>query len=62
MPSRSREVVDEGHCRWRRDRRPRAGFDNVDEVLSRDERQAIVGGYAGKAGFSTPEKRVRAKA
>jgi hypothetical protein len=43
-------------------KRAPAGFDNVDEVLSRDERQAIVGGYAGKAGFSTPEKRVRAKA
>jgi 2-polyprenyl-6-methoxyphenol hydroxylase-like FAD-dependent oxidoreductase len=38
------------------EKRAPAGFDNVDEVLSRDERQAIVGGYAGKAGFSTPEK------
>jgi 5-methylphenazine-1-carboxylate 1-monooxygenase len=39
-----------------------AGFDDVEKVLSHAERQAIVGGYAGKAGFATPEKRVRAKA
>jgi 2-polyprenyl-6-methoxyphenol hydroxylase-like FAD-dependent oxidoreductase len=29
-----------------------AGFDNVERVLSRDEREAIVKGYAGKAGFT----------
>ncbi|MEC5321729.1 MULTISPECIES: flavin-dependent oxidoreductase [unclassified Aurantimonas] len=28
------------------------GFDQVDSVLSRAERQAIVSGYAGKAGFA----------
>ena len=27
------------------------GFDDVDRVLSRAEREAIVKGYAGKAGF-----------
>ncbi len=26
-------------------------FDNVDDVLGHDEREAIVKGYAGKAGF-----------
>ena len=29
-----------------------AGFEYVDRVLSRDEREAIVKGYAGKAGFA----------
>lgn len=29
-----------------------AGFDNVDDVLGHEERQAIVGGYASMAGFS----------
>ena len=28
------------------------GFDYVDRVLSRAEREAIVKGYAGKAGFA----------
>ncbi|MEM9106921.1 MAG: FAD-dependent monooxygenase, partial [Pseudomonadota bacterium] len=27
-------------------------FDNIDDVLSHDEREAIVKGYAGKAGFA----------
>ncbi len=30
------------------------GFDDVDAVLSRDEREAIVRGYAQKAGFAVP--------
>ena len=29
-----------------------AGFEHVERVLSRDEREAIVKGYAGKAGFT----------
>jgi hypothetical protein len=29
-----------------------AGFDNVDDVLSYEDRKAIVSGYAAKAGFS----------
>ena len=29
-----------------------AGFEYIDRVLSRDEREAIVKGYAGKAGFA----------
>jgi 2-polyprenyl-6-methoxyphenol hydroxylase-like FAD-dependent oxidoreductase len=29
-----------------------AGFENVERVLSRDERESIVKGYAGKAGFT----------
>ena len=29
-----------------------AGFEYIDRVLSRDEREAIVRGYAGKAGFA----------
>ncbi|WP_118133459.1 flavin-dependent oxidoreductase [Oceanicella sp. SM1341] len=34
------------------EKRAPAGFDDVNEVLSRADRQAIVGGYAGTAGFS----------
>jgi 5-methylphenazine-1-carboxylate 1-monooxygenase len=44
------------------EKRAPAGFDDVNAVLSHAERQAIVGGYAGKAGFATPKKRARAKA
>ena len=70
MPSRSREVVDlrlnrVGGPEWVIDeveKRSPAGFENVDEVLSHAERQAIVGGYAGKAGFATPQKPASAKA
>ena len=29
-----------------------AGFENVDDVLSYEDRKAIVSGYAAKAGFS----------
>ena len=29
-----------------------AGFEYIDRVLTRDEREAIVKGYAGKAGFA----------
>jgi hypothetical protein len=29
-----------------------AGFEYIEKVLSRDEREAIVKGYAGKAGFA----------
>ena len=29
-----------------------AGFENVDDVLSYEDRKAIVSGYALKAGFS----------
>jgi 2-polyprenyl-6-methoxyphenol hydroxylase-like FAD-dependent oxidoreductase len=32
-----------------------AGFDDVDRVLSHDERKAIVRGYAGKAGFAVQQ-------
>lgn len=39
------------------EKRAPAGFDSVDEVLSRAERQRIVGGYAGKAGFGTERDR-----
>lgn len=39
------------------EKRAPAGFENVDEILSRAERQAIVGGYAGKSGFSTERDR-----
>ncbi|WP_288587926.1 flavin-dependent oxidoreductase [uncultured Methylobacterium sp.] len=34
------------------EKRAPAGFSRVEEVLSHAERQAIVGGYAGKAGFA----------
>lgn len=34
------------------EKRAPAGFEYVDRVLSRDEREAIVKGYAGKAGFT----------
>ncbi|QDL93954.1 flavin-dependent oxidoreductase (plasmid) [Paroceanicella profunda] len=34
------------------EKRAPAGFEDVNEVLSRADRQAIVGGYAGTAGFS----------
>jgi 2-polyprenyl-6-methoxyphenol hydroxylase-like FAD-dependent oxidoreductase len=33
------------------EKRAPGGFDDIDAVMSRQERQAIVGGYAGKAGF-----------
>jgi 2-polyprenyl-6-methoxyphenol hydroxylase-like FAD-dependent oxidoreductase len=33
------------------EKRAPGGFDDIDAVMSRAERQAIVGGYAGKAGF-----------
>lgn len=36
------------------EKRAPAGFENVDDVLSRADRQAIVGGYAGTAGFAAP--------
>jgi 2-polyprenyl-6-methoxyphenol hydroxylase-like FAD-dependent oxidoreductase len=39
------------------EKRAPAGFDSVDEVMSRAERQAIVGGYAGKAGFAVARDR-----
>lgn len=35
------------------EKRAPAGFDNVEDVLSRAERALIVGGYAGKAGFAS---------
>jgi 2-polyprenyl-6-methoxyphenol hydroxylase-like FAD-dependent oxidoreductase len=34
------------------EKRAPAGFEYIDRVLSRDEREAIVRGYAGKAGFA----------
>ncbi len=37
------------------ERRAPAGFETVDAVMSREERAAIVSGYAGKAGFARPE-------
>ena len=39
------------------EKRAPAGFDNADDVLSRAERAAIVGGYAGKAGFASGPQR-----
>lgn len=39
------------------EKRAPAGFDNADDVLSRAERAAIVGGYAGKAGFASAPQR-----
>jgi len=41
------------------EKRAPAGFDTVDEVMTRAERALIVGGYAGKAGFAAAaQKRV----
>ena len=36
------------------EKRAPGGFTDVDKILSRAERQAIVGGYAGKSGLGTP--------
>ena len=36
------------------EKRAPAGFDDVERVMSREERAAIVGGYAGTAGFARP--------
>jgi 2-polyprenyl-6-methoxyphenol hydroxylase-like FAD-dependent oxidoreductase len=44
------------------EKRSPAGFDNVDDVLSHAERQAIVGGYAGKAGFGAPQPKASKRA
>lgn len=38
------------------EKRSPAGFDDIDKVLSFDERQAIVKGYAKVAGFATKKK------
>ncbi|WP_018698165.1 flavin-dependent oxidoreductase [Amorphus coralli] len=45
-------VIDEA------EKRAPAGFERIDDVMSRAERQAIVGGYAGKAGFATDKDKV----
>ena len=37
------------------EKRAPAGFDHIDRVLSHAEREAIVKGYAGKAGFSVQQ-------
>ena len=37
------------------EKRAPAGFEHVDRVLSHAEREAIVKGYAGKAGFALPQ-------
>ncbi|MGL5733429.1 MAG: FAD-dependent monooxygenase, partial [Beijerinckiaceae bacterium] len=42
------------------EKRAPAGFDYVDRVLSRSEREAIVKGYAGKAGFALNDVNRRA--
>ena len=39
------------------EKRAPAGFADVETVLSHREREAIVRGYAGKAGFAAPHKR-----
>jgi 2-polyprenyl-6-methoxyphenol hydroxylase-like FAD-dependent oxidoreductase len=44
-------VIDEA------EKRAPAGFVNIDKVLSVAERKAIVGGYAGTAGFATDDQR-----
>ncbi|ORE95631.1 hypothetical protein ATO13_02195 [Stappia sp. 22II-S9-Z10] len=44
-------VIDEA------EKRAPGGFDAIDKVMSRAERAAIVGGYAGKAGFASSEQR-----
>ncbi|MET7247334.1 flavin-dependent oxidoreductase [Methylobacterium sp. EM32] len=38
------------------EKRAPAGFSRIEDVLSHTERQAIVGGYAGKAGFAVAGK------
>jgi 5-methylphenazine-1-carboxylate 1-monooxygenase len=43
-------VIDEA------EKRAPAGFDDIDKVMSVSERKAIVGGYAGKAGFATNDQ------
>ncbi|MEW5421779.1 flavin-dependent oxidoreductase [Amorphus sp. 3PC139-8] len=45
-------VIDEA------ERRAPAGFDRIDDVMTEAERQAIVGGYAGKAGFATEKDKI----
>jgi 2-polyprenyl-6-methoxyphenol hydroxylase-like FAD-dependent oxidoreductase len=37
------------------EKRAPAGFDDVEAVMPREERAAIVGGYAGTAGFARPQ-------
>jgi 2-polyprenyl-6-methoxyphenol hydroxylase-like FAD-dependent oxidoreductase len=44
-------VIDEA------EKRAPAGFDDIEKVLSAAERKAIVGGYAGTAGFATDAQR-----
>ncbi|ACL56211.1 flavin-dependent oxidoreductase [Methylobacterium nodulans] len=44
------------------EKRAPAGFASVDDVLSQAERQAIVSGYAGKAGFAAAEPGLRVAA
>ena len=39
------------------EKRAPAGFDSVDDVMTRAERAAIVGGYAGTAGFASGEQK-----
>ncbi|MEM0908000.1 MAG: flavin-dependent oxidoreductase [Pseudomonadota bacterium] len=43
------------------EKRAPAGFENADDVMSRSERAAIVGGYAGKAGFASAKQRAAEK-
>ena len=45
-------VIDEA------EKRAPGGFERIDDVMTRAERQAIVGGYAGKAGFATDKDKV----
>ncbi|UOM33988.1 flavin-dependent oxidoreductase [Acuticoccus sp. I52.16.1] len=44
-------VIDEA------EKRAPAGFESIDEVMTKAERAAIVGGYAGKAGFAAASQR-----
>lgn len=44
------------------EKRAPSGFEDINDVLPRAERQAIVGGYAGKAGFATLNDRRSAQA
>ena len=44
-------VIDEA------EKRAPAGFESIDDVMTKAERAAIVGGYAGKAGFASQTQR-----
>lgn len=42
------------------ERRAPDGFDDLDKIISHDERAAIVGGYASTAGFAADQTKLRA--